>query len=129
MCNSDCWYKEVCSNFGDDCEKCCGRYAEMKFLMEHSGIPKNKQKPIALTPFEVDYKAFSRLAEIKEDMTAFVDSGKNLYITSAVVGNGKTSWALKLLMKYFDEVWDGNGFRVRGRSRPWQRPFSILPKR
>ena len=114
MCSSDCWYQEVCSNFGEHCERLCGRYAEMKFLMEHSGIPKNKQKPIALTPFEVDYAAFSRLAEIKDSIVDFVQSGKNLYITSSVVGNGKTSWSLKLLMKYFDSVWDGNGFRVRG---------------
>lgn len=114
MCNFDCWYKEVCSNFRDDCDKTCGRFAEMKFLMEHSNIPKNKQRPIVLYPSECDYKSFVRLNEIKDNIVEFVEDGKNLYITSEIVGNGKTSWALKLLMKYFDEVWDGNGFRVRG---------------
>ena len=114
MCNSDCWYKDVCSNFGDDCDKTCGRFAEMKFLMEHSNIPKSKQRPIALYPSDCDYKAFVRLNEIKDGIVDFVEDGKNLYITSEIVGNGKTSWALKLLMKYFDEIWDGNGFRERG---------------
>lgn len=114
MCSSDCWYSEVCNDIKDGCEKHCARYLEMKFLMEHSGIPKNKQKPILLRPYECDLEAFRRLATIKEDMTGFVEEGRNLYITSNTVGNGKTSWALKLLMKYFDEVWDGNGFRARG---------------
>lgn len=114
MCSSECWYSEVCSSYAKDCDKCCGRYAEMKFLMEHSGIPKNKQRPIVLNPSACDYDAFVRLSNIKDHIVEFVDSGRNLYITSNIVGNGKTSWALKLLMKYFDEIWDGNGFRVRG---------------
>lgn len=114
MCNSDCWYRDVCDDYTDGCEKKCARYIEMKFLMEHSNIPKNKQKPIPLTPFECDYGAFLRLSDIKDNIVGFVEDGKNLYITSSIVGNGKTSWALKLLMKYFEEVWDGNGFQVRG---------------
>ena len=37
-----------------------------------------------------------------------------MYIFSEKTGNGKTSWAIKLLLKYFDSIWAGNGFRVRG---------------
>ena len=58
--------------------------------------------------------AFQRLADIKSDMIDFVESGRNLYICSEAVGTGKTSWALKLLMRYFEEVWDGNGCEIRG---------------
>lgn len=114
MCNSDCWYAEACCNIKEGCEKHCARYLEMKYLMEHSGIPKNKQKPIPLSPYACDLEAFQRLAEIKDNIVDFVEKGNNLYITSGTVGNGKTSWSLKLLMKYFDEIWDGNGFRARG---------------
>ena len=114
MNNSDCWYSEVCDNIKDGCEKHCARYIEMRYLMEHSGIPKNKQRPIPLTPQKCDLEAFRRLADIKENIYDFVVDGKNLYITSTTVGNGKTSWALKLLMRYFEEVWRGNDFRVRG---------------
>lgn len=115
MCNSDlCWYKDVCEEYGEDCTKHCARYIEMKFLMEHSNIPKNKQKPIVLQPYSCDYNAFCRLADIKDNIVQFVEEGKNLYITSSTVGNGKTSWALKLLMKYFEEIWDGNGLVPRG---------------
>ena len=107
----DCWYREVCTQ---DCEWSCIRYLEMSYLMDNSGIPKAKQKPIDLYPNDIDYDEFVRLSQIKQHIDTFVKDGKNLYITSATTGNGKTSWAIKLLLKYFDKVWAGNGFKVRG---------------
>ena len=107
----DCWYREVCLQ---ECEWSCIRYLEMSYLMDNSGIPKAKQRPIDLYPNDIDYDEFVRLSEIKQHIDEFVKAGKNLYITSAITGNGKTSWAIKLLLKYFDKVWAGNGFKVRG---------------
>lgn len=106
----DCWYRNVCTY--DQCVNCI-RYSEMKYLMENSGLPKKKQKPIQLDGSR-DAKAFKTLAEIKDDIYNFVDNGESLYIFSEFTGNGKTSWAIKLLLKYFDTIWAGNGFRVRG---------------
>lgn len=114
MCNSDCWYKNVCDNYQDGCELHCAQYLEMSYLMEHSNIPVNKRKPLPLEPDECDLQAFMRLAEIKEHIDEFIADGKNLYITSSIVGNGKTTWAIKLLMKYFEKIWDNNGFVPRG---------------
>lgn len=85
----------------------------MKYLMDNSGIPKNRQIPKTLTA-DVDLEPYSKLADIKSDIVNFVNDGENLFICSKYTGNGKTSWALKLLLKYFDEIWAGNGFRVRG---------------
>ena len=81
--------------------------------MENSNIPKAKQIPQSLTAPDCDLDAFKRLAEIKKDINDFVDCGCNLYIASETTGNGKTSWAIKLMLKYFDNVWAGNGFRPR----------------
>ena len=111
MKNTECWYKEVCKL--KDCT-CCIRFEEMKYLMDNSNIPKNKQTPISLSCDARDRNAFLELADIKDDIENFVKNGENLYITSSETGNGKTSWALKLLLKYFDTVWAGNGFNVRG---------------
>lgn len=108
--NEDCWYKDVCTY--DHCVNCI-RYSEMKYLMENSGLSKKRQKPIALNGNN-DSKAFQILADIKNDIVNFVDNGESLYIYSEYTGNGKTSWAIKLLLKYFDNVWAGNGFRIRG---------------
>ena len=108
--NSKCWYKEVCTL--DDCFNCI-RFLEMSYLLDNSGIPKSKQTPIVLDA-GVDYDAFCRLADIKDSIAQLVENNFNLYICSKETGNGKTSWAIKLLLKYFDSIWPGNGFRVRG---------------
>ena len=109
--NEKCWYKEVCKD--KQCGSCI-RYSEMKFLMDNSGIPEKRQMPIKLSCEEIDRDSFMELADIKADIENFVQGGESLYIASGITGNGKTSWAIKLLLKYFDCVWAGNGMRVRG---------------
>ena len=37
-----------------------------------------------------------------------------MYIGSKYTGNGKTTWAIKLLHKYFETVWENNCYKVRG---------------
>lgn len=108
--NEDCWYRDVCTY--DQCVNCI-RYSEMKYLMENCGLPRKKQSPIQLDGSR-DPKAFKLLADIKDDIFNFVSNGESLYIFSEYTGNGKTSWSIKLLLKYFDCIWAGNGFRVRG---------------
>lgn len=110
--NENCWYKDVCLY-----KKCqgCIRFTEMNYLMQHSNIPKAKQRPIELTPTVTeDKKTFARLQNIKNNIVGIVDNGTNLYLTSKSTGNGKTSWSIKLMHKYFDSIWAGNGLRVRG---------------
>lgn len=107
----NCLYKDICTN---TCTNDCIRYLEMNALLEQSNIPKNMQRIITLLPDDCDYDAFCRLANIKSNILQFVENGKNLYIVSSTTGNGKTTWAIKLLLKYFDNVWAGNGFNVRG---------------
>ena len=107
----DCWYKNVCSQ--NICSNCI-RYSEMKYLIDNSGIPKSRQKPQELIA-GIDYDAFCLLNDVKEKIVEYVNvGGFNLYICSENTGNGKTSWAIKILLKYFDSIWAGNGFRVRG---------------
>ena len=107
----DCWYKDVCSM---NCTDSCIRYLEMEYLINESGIPIAYQYPAILTPEDVDYESFCILADIKDNVLDFVNGNGSLYIASAETGNGKTSWATKLMLKYFDEIWAGNGFRIRG---------------
>lgn len=106
-----CWYKDVCQNI---CNDSCIRYMEMDYLLYHSQIPKKQQFPISLRPEAKDFHNFVFLAGIKDDITDFVNAGDNIYITSEYTGNGKTSWAIKMMLKFFDRIWSGNGFRVRG---------------
>ena len=107
----ECWYKEICSR-EEPCSSCI-KYLEMKYLMEHCNLPKIKQQPQRLSAPTCDLEAYERLAEIKDNIVEFVQTGRNLYIASDYTGNGKTSWAIKLMHKYFEEIWDGNGLRPR----------------
>lgn len=109
--NSECWYYKVCQ-MDNSCDSCL-RFIEMDYLMSHSGLPKSKQKPIPLIPERCDYDAFNELDNIKSNIVEFTENGDNLFIGGAV-GNGKTTWAIKILLKYFNEIWAGNGLRVRG---------------
>jgi len=110
-----CWYKEACSKYNTiDCNPSCIRYMEMDYLMQNSGIPRNRQYSALLTPSKQDVKSFILLNDIKNDMVNFVENGESVYIYSDNFGNGKTTWAIKLMQSWFDKVWAGNGFRCRG---------------
>lgn len=110
MRNKECWYRNVCKL---ECTNCI-RFIEILYLINNSGIPKNQQKPIALHPNGVDLPEFRKLKKIKDNIVNFVEQGKNLYISSKSSGTAKTSWSIKLMLKYFDSIWNGNGQRVRG---------------
>lgn len=111
----DCWYIDSCNKAETgECRANCIRYMEMDYLMKSSNIPKARQYPTLLTPSRQDVKSFIELKNLKDNIVDFVSHGDNLYLHSDNFGNGKTTWAIKLMLKYFDEVWAGNGFRCRG---------------
>lgn len=111
----DCWYLETCNKAEtNECRANCIRYMEMDYLMKTSNLPKAQQYYTALIPSRQDTPAFITLKDIKDNILDFVNRGCNLYIYSNNFGNGKTTWAIKLLLNYFDEVWAGNGFKRRG---------------
>ena len=110
-----CWYKDVCSHYNTEiCSMSCPRYLQMYYLFNQAGIPEKMQYPIELCACKQDYEQFIRLAEIKNDIVEWVNEGNNLYIFSPTCGNGKTTWAIKLMSKYFDSIWCGNAYDCRG---------------
>ena len=111
--NEKCLFFNVCQT-KENCSVDCIRYAEITYLMNHSGLPNNLKKKIILVPDNVDYAAFITLADIKDNIKDFVENGKSLFIYSTNSGNGKTIWLSKLLKSYFNQIWAGNGFRTRG---------------
>lgn len=110
----NCWYSGVCPLVREGCEGACERFSQMSHLFIQSRIPKAMRRPLALVPDRVDEPAFDRLMEIKKGISSFVADGGNLYITSPITGNGKTTWAVKLMQAYFDRSWAGNNYRERG---------------
>lgn len=113
MRNSDCWYVDICK---DNCDKCL-TFLQMKWQMEHSGLPKAKQKIIKLDITDnnsCDFEVYTHLTDIKKDIVSFVEQGKSLFICSDYTGNGKTSWAIKLLHSYFHHTAVGSYENLRG---------------
>ena len=113
MKRTECWYKETCTN---DCNTCIV-FTEMNWQMQNSGLPEAKQRPIQLYITDSnggDKNAFNRLAEIRKDIVDFVQTGGNLYICSKWTGNGKTSWAIKMLHTYFHHTARGSYENLRG---------------
>jgi DNA replication protein DnaC len=52
-----------------------------------------------------DLEQFKQLAAIEQDIVNFIKEGKNLYLHSAIPGNGKSSWSLRLAEAYFNKIW------------------------
>lgn len=109
----ECWYYKSCKN-KKNCDKTCIRYLEMKYLLEYAGIPKVRQNNKTLMACSRDVKSFIQLDEIKKNILNYVHYGDNIYIHSKKFGNGKTTWAIKLMLNYFNKCWLGNGFTPQG---------------
>lgn len=111
----NCPYRKTCNKVDtEECNDMCIRFSEIDSLFRLSNIPKNRQQPFKLIPENCDIPVFDELMNIKADIENKVKNGLQLYIYSSHSGNGKTSWAIKLMQSYFDCVWPRNGFRRRG---------------
>lgn len=108
-----CWYKKACIGADENCENGCVKFAEMKYLLENSGLPKRFQGPVEIHESKIDEEEYLLLWEIADDIQAFVRDGENLILMSKNTGNGKTTWACKLLTRFLDKIAIGNAFRDR----------------
>ena len=67
-----------------------------------------------LIPDDKDLKAFMALNDYKENVVAHVERGEGLYIWSENTGNGKTSWACKIMSYYFRKIAFSSGLENEG---------------
>lgn len=114
---NECWFRTNCDNYKniDICNCGCSIYCQMYYLMNLANIPKRLQyaENQILNPGN-DVRKYEYLEDIKDNIEEWVAGGNNLYLYSNHYGNGKTTWAIKLMCKYFSRIWDGNGTRCRG---------------
>lgn len=73
-------------------------------LFEESGLPKKYFKPQELVERKEDSDAWDYLESVRNDIVENVQNGLSIVICSQTVGNGKTSWAIRLLQRYLAEV-------------------------
>lgn len=72
--------------------------------IKNSLIPKRYISEIKLVPAKIDEDTFIFLSNYKKDIVKNVGEGNNLLIYSTKVGNGKTTFATKILKEYIDQV-------------------------
>lgn len=93
----------------EDCDKeSCPWGASLKSLLSSSKLPAAQWGARPLKPDAIDLEAYHQLADVGTNIREWVkpSSGeyKNIIICSNITGNGKTSWAIKLLQKYFVKI-------------------------
>lgn len=80
-----------------------GREIMRKHYYAESNIPPvYLNSKIELRPETVDVPAFRRLKKIHDESDRFVKQHWNLNLYSSDVGNGKTSWAIKIMKNFID---------------------------
>lgn len=77
---------------------------KVRQLLAESGLPKKYFEPQKLVPRNMDHEAWKWLEDYRSNVVENVQKGLNIVITSPIVGNGKTSWAIRLLQRYIAET-------------------------
>ena len=100
-----CPFYDSCNHI--DCDTFCLKKYKCDYYFKLGLIPENKRYklPLRVDADGRDVEAFSSLSQIERNIDEFVNKGDNLYIYSSIAGNGKTSWAFRLLRSYIDKAW------------------------
>lgn len=72
-------------------------------LQNKCNIPKSMKGELKLNSGK-DLEKYKYLDYVKNNIEEFVENGCNLYIYSPIMGNGKTSWSVKLLNQHIKNV-------------------------
>ena len=109
-----CYAEDYCKKDRAECSEVCGGYRVLRALYRLSRIPVTYSYSMPLTPDEGDVEAFERLNDFKENIVQNVSEGKNLYIWGKSTGNGKTSWACKIMSYFFRKIAFNTGLENEG---------------
>ena len=109
---NECRLKDKCKKYKTEgCPEFCIKLFKIDKLCDSALLSKSQRRHINLRLDEdgSDREAFTLLKKIEDNVEDFIEDGHNLYIYSKVCGNGKSSWALRLLNTYFGKIWSTAG--------------------
>lgn len=115
----DCFVKDTCKKYRKDssCDSSdfCIKLFKLEELYNQSLLSESQRKRIGLVLDSdlSDEKAFEHLSNIERNITQFVNNGDNLFIYSSNVGNGKTSWAIRMIQSYLGSIWPESSITCR----------------
>lgn len=102
----NCPYMHKCSKV--DCNSpICLRKFKLDVMYEKAMFTNKQRTAFPLYPDKdgTDLKEFERLANICNYILEFMEQQKSIFLHSPTCGNGKTSWALRVVQSYFNAVW------------------------
>ena len=104
-----CYVQDTCKKYkNNECtDLFCVRLYKIHELYNKSLLTLEQRKSIRLFLDEnrIDEIPYMALQQYQQNIVEVVNSGKNLFIYSQITGNGKTSWAIKLLQSYISKIW------------------------
>ena len=109
-----CYAEDYCKKDKSSCSEVCGGYRVLRALYTLSRIPLKYQYRMDLIPDDKDLRAFEALNGFKENIVDHVSRGEGLYIWGENTGNGKTSWACKIMGYYFRKIAFSSGLEKEG---------------
>ena len=109
-----CYAETYCKKRKNECNEFCDGYRLLRALYKMSRIPERYCYNIPLVPEGKDLGAFEALNDFMKSVEERVEKGEGLYIWSESTGNGKTSWACKILSYYFRKVAFKSGLENEG---------------
>ncbi len=109
-----CFAESYCAKDRSACSELCGGYRVLRALYNLSRMPEGYRYNIPLKPDTADVPAFEALNEYKEAVLEKVEAGAGLYIWGNHTGNGKTSWACKIMSHYFRKIAFDTGLENEG---------------
>lgn len=101
-------YREgTCPITNNNIDQFCIKWFKINELQTLSLLEDSQKNrfPMYLDEDGADRDVYTRLSEIEKDAENFVSQGKNLYLYSAGTGNGKTSFAIRILNAYLASIW------------------------
>lgn len=109
----ECYLYNKCNHA--DCDTFCMRKYKMDILFDKALVSEKQRTPIPLyiDADNSDLEAFEKLNTIAKNVVQFINDGENLYIHSQICGNGKTSWALRIMQCYVDKIWAKSALTCR----------------
>ena len=116
---NDCFVKELCKKYSRDksCDDSnfCIKLFKLEELYDQALLSKSQRKRVGLVLDSdlSDQQAFEQLSKIETNILDFVNEGKNLFIYSNNVGNGKTSWSIRMIQSYLNKIWPESNLSCR----------------
>lgn len=107
-----CYLKEICKKgIANECNEVtyndfCVKLFKIDTMFESAMLPEYLRSNINLyASTEQENQLFKLLLDYKNNINTHVKQGDNLMLFSNNTGNGKTSWAVKILQNYIIKNW------------------------